>query len=405
MLEYGYRAVRFALGLLTTSPLGINNRFGVRTSLIAVAALVALLYFGRDFFVTLVISAIFAFILDPAVKLVMKLRLPRPAATGIVLGIAFIVFYLLALVAWIQLSNLSEDLPTYASRVSELWQDASNKLDQFQKNTVETVVPKTLREQDQQIAQKPQQAMQARNRRKAKSNGEAINIPLPPPVIQEVRIHTDPKPFISTLYAFSSRYFHIMFLASFVPFLVYFMLSWRDHLSKSVIRIFHGHDRYVIGKTWIGIGDSTRAYVLGNFLLWVFLSSVSAIIFFFLGIPYWPLIGIVSAFFSLVPSFGLPLSVLPPMLAAVAIPNRFKIILTAVVLTGALHLISMNFLYAKIIGRRVRLNPLVVTVALMFWGLIWGGVGLVLAIPITAAVKTVCDNVESLESYGKLLGD
>jgi predicted PurR-regulated permease PerM len=41
----------------------------------------------------------------------------------------------------------------------------------------------------------------------------------------------------------------------------------------------------------------------------------------------------------------------------------------------------------------------------MFWGLIWGGIGLVLAVPITAAIKTVCDNVEALEPYGQLLGD
>jgi predicted PurR-regulated permease PerM len=65
----------------------------------------------------------------------------------------------------------------------------------------------------------------------------------------------------------------------------------------------------------------------------------------------------------------------------------------------------MNLMYAKIIGKRVRLNPLVVTIALMFWGFVWGGIGLVLAVPLTAAIKAVCDNVESLEPYGKLLGD
>jgi predicted PurR-regulated permease PerM len=48
---------------------------------------------------------------------------------------------------------------------------------------------------------------------------------------------------------------------------------------------------------------------------------------------------------------------------------------------------------------------LVVTIALMFWGVIWGGVGLILAVPITAAIKAVCDNIESLEPYGDLLGD
>jgi predicted PurR-regulated permease PerM len=383
-------------------PQPATKRFSIRTLLIALAALIALLYYGRDFFVTLIISAIFAFILDPAVLLVMKLRLPRPAATGIVIGVALIGVYITASIAWTQLSILAEDLPTYASRISELWNSASDRLDQFEKNTVAMIVPKSLRDQGQEIQQKPQQAMQARRRRTKQPDPPVAPVA---PVIQEVRIHTDPKPFIATLYTFSSRYFHMLFLASFVPFLVYFMLSWRDHLNKSITRLFHGHDRYVVGKTWSGIGVSTRAYVLGNFLLWVLLSSISALAFFFLGVPYWPLVGFVSAFFSLMPYFGLPLSVIPPLLAAIAIPNRFKIILTVILITAALHLIAMNFLYAKLIGRRVRLNPLVVTVALMFWGLIWGGVGLVLAVPITAAIKTVCDNVESLEPYGQLLGD
>ena len=121
--------------------------------------------------------------------------------------------------------------------------------------------------------------------------------------------------------------------------------------------------------------------------------------------PYWPIIGPLSAFFSLVPYVGLPLSIIPPVLAAIAIPNRFKIIFILIVITAAFHVFAMNFLYAKIIGRRVRLNPLIVTIALMFFGLLWGAVGLVLAVPITAAIKAVCDNVESLEPYGKLLGD
>jgi len=65
----------------------------------------------------------------------------------------------------------------------------------------------------------------------------------------------------------------------------------------------------------------------------------------------------------------------------------------------------LNLLYPKVVGSRVHLNPLVVTVALMGWATLWGAAGLMLAIPITAAIKAVCDNVESLQAYGKLLGD
>lgn len=361
----------------------------------------ALLYFGRDFFVTLIVSAAFAFILDPVVLLVMKLRVPRPAATAVVLGIAIAGLYLLGLTAYKQISTITEDLPAYASRVTELLSRANNKLDDVEKQGIDLVVPKSLREQDQQIEQKPK-VLKARRRHTVTPTRTTEPAP---PAIPEVRIHTDPKPLLATIYSYAAGYFHVLVMASFVPFLVYFMLSWRDHLNRSITHLFQGEDRYAVSRAWSGIGDSTRAYVLGNFLLWVFMSCLSAIIFFFFGVPYWAIIGPLSAFFSLVPYVGLPLSILPPVLAALAIPNRFKIILALVLITGALHFLSMNLLYAKIIGKRVRLNPLVVTVALMFWGIVWGGIGLILAIPITAAIKAVCDNVESLEPYGKLLGD
>ena len=373
------------------------------TGLIASAALIALLYFGRDFFVTLIVSIMLAILLDPAVVLVMKLRVPRAAATGIVTVVALVAVYLLAFMLWSQVSTIREDLPTYTSRLSQLFDKANESVDSFEKKTIDMVVPKTLRDQEQQIQQKPQQAMKARRRRSS-----AAATPPPAtvqPTIQEVRIHTEPKPVLTTLYGYVSGYFHVLVMASFIPFLVYFMLSWRDHITNSVLRLFVSDHRFAVGRSWSGIGDSTRAYVLGNFLLWVFLSSISAITFFFLGVPYWLIVGPLSALFSLVPYAGLALSVLPPVVAALAVPNKFKVILTLVLITVALHLVAMNVLYAKIIGRRVRLNPLVVTLALMFWGLLWGAIGLVLAIPITAAVKAVCDNVEALEPYGKILGD
>lgn len=378
-----------------------QKTFGFGRALIALAALIALLYFGRDFFVTLIISAVFAFILDPVVVLVTKLRVPRAAATAIVIALAIVAVYLLGALAWSQVSTIKEDLPTYSSRVGEVVDAINTEVDNVEKKTLDLILPKNLLQQQQQIQQKPQEAQRARKR---KSSAGPV-VPAQPPVIQEVRIHAEPRPVIGTVYGYFASYLHALVMASFVPFLVYFMLSWRDHINRRFLLLFPGENRYIVGKSWSHIGDSTRAFVLGNFLLWVFLSSVSAITFFFLGLPYWPLIGLLSAFFSLIPYVGLALSLVPPVLAALAIPNKFKIVITAILITAALHVISMNFLYAKLIGRRVRLNPLVVTIAMMFWGLLWGAVGLILAIPITAAFKAVCDNVESLEPLGRLLGE
>jgi len=58
-----------------------------------------------------------------------------------------------------------------------------------------------------------------------------------------------------------------------------------------------------------------------------------------------------------------------------------------------------------LVGRRVNLSALSVTLALMFWGALWGGIGLMLPIPITAAFKAVCDNIRSLRALGAWLGE
>ncbi len=372
-------------------------QFGI-TSL-GLAALIALLYFGSSFFITLIISAMFAFILDPAVELVMRLRFPRPAAAGVVIGLAIVALYALSGVVWHQFSHLTQDLPAYSSRMNELFNKTSDELEDISKSTVGRVLPKRLLDQDEQIEQKPGDA--AKNRRKK----AGLPAELPALTVQEVKIHSEPKAAITVMYGYTSRYFHTLLMLSFVPFLVYFMLSWSDHVRKSVLQLFRGEERYMVGKSLANVGELTRAYVLGNFILGLFLSGASALAFFLLGVPYWAIVGPLSGFFSLAPYVGLPLAIVPPFMAALAVPTKLTTILILIAFITTLHLVGLNFLYPKIVGRRVHLNPLVVTIALMFWSALWGGIGLLLAIPITAAIKAVFDNVESMRPYGKLLGE
>jgi predicted PurR-regulated permease PerM len=70
-----------------------------------------------------------------------------------------------------------------------------------------------------------------------------------------------------------------------------------------------------------------------------------------------------------------------------------------------LHLLAMNVLYPKILGSRLQLNPLVVTISLLLWGFIWGAMGLILAVPIMAAIKIICDHVNSLRPIGEWMGE
>ncbi|MBI4876247.1 MAG: AI-2E family transporter [Acidobacteria bacterium] len=368
-------------------------------SLMTLAALIALLYVGRLFFITLVTAVILGFMLEPLVGLAMRLRMPRGLASFVVCSLALLGLYLAGLGAYTQASDLVDDLPAYSDRINEMIDRASLELEEMEKAALRVLVPKRIQERQKQAQQPAPAPVEAR-----RPKSRPVAPPQPPPV-QEVRIQAERPSLMDYIYAYVSRVYSALLMASFVPFLVYFMLSWRDHIRRAYLHLFHGEERVMAGRAWEGIASMVRAYVFGNFILGILLAGVSALLFWLFRLPYPLLIGPISGFLSLVPYIGLPLSILPPLFAALPVYTSLTMYLVIGTAVAFLHLLALNLLYPKLVGSRVHLNPLVVTVALMFWGVLWGGVGLVLAIPITAGIKAVCDNVAGLEAYGRLLGD
>jgi predicted PurR-regulated permease PerM len=364
-------------------------------AVLAFAAAIALLYFGRVFLITLIIAMIIGFLLDPVVSAFVRLRLPRPFASFIVCSTALAMVYLFGLGLYTEFAGLAEDLPTYSQRINVLVDGVATRMEQMEKTSYELLVPKRFQVGTEDNSPIPA----AKNRPKKRPD------PTAPQPIQEVRIRPEPTPILSYAYGYIVSFYDVLLMASFVPFLVYFMLSWRDHLRRSFLFLFEGADRQVAANAWEGVADMARGYVIGNFVLGLMMSVVTCAFFFSIRLPYWPIVGPLSSFLSLVPYVGLPLAIAPAIMSGLTIFDQPAMYVLIAMVVSLLHLVAMNLLYPKVIGSRVHLNPLVVTIALMFWGTLWGGIGLVLAIPITAGFKAVCDNVRSLQPYGKLLGD
>src|SRR5580693_5489308 len=392
------------MSTLTPTPapkLPVQRQAQASVTILAVAAAVALLYFGRVFLITIVVAITIAFLLDPPLTPFLKLRMPRAVASFIVCSVALLLLYLLGLGLYTQFSGFVQELPTFSQRMNELVDNVAARVDEVEKRTYQVVIPKRFQEAP------PQPGIPAPDTARRKRGSKAAEVPVPasPAQIPEVRIHTEPTPLLTYLYGYIRSFYDVLLMASFVPFLVYFMLSWRDHMRRSFLYLFPGTGRQIVGKSWEGVADMVRAYMIGNFVLGVMLAALSSSFFFAIKVPYWPLIGPLSGFLSLVPYVGLPLAIIPPVAAGLIVYNQPAIYVMIAVVVAILHLTALNFLYPKVVGSRVHLNPLVVTIALMFWGTLWGAVGLLLAIPITAAIKAVCDNVISLQGYGRLLGD
>src|SRR5260370_17964492 len=132
------------------------------------------------------------------------------------------------------------------------------------------------------------------------------------------------------------------------------------------------------------MAEMVRGFVVGNFVLGLLLASASSVIFWKMGLPYALLTGPLSGFFSLVPYIGLPLALAPPLLVSLMVFEGVSSFVLLAAIVMLMHILALNLLYPKLVGSRVHLNPLVVTVALMLWGFLLDSAGLRVSLAPTA---------------------
>jgi predicted PurR-regulated permease PerM len=341
----------------------------ISQKVIAAGVILGFLYLAAPLVMTVVISLLLASTLDPAVHLLARRGFPRGLAAMttvlLLLGAIYLSFYLF----YAQAISFASELPKSMAALRTHVLKFREKANQFQRQTEDAISPREV-------------------------EGPFL------PVAQTERMS------LADLVGVGWRSVtEVLVLASFVPFLVYFFLTWKAHLRRSAISVVGGENRVVAERTLDGITRMIHGFVVGNVIVGVLLSIVSGLFFWRMHLNYAVFLGPMSGFLSLVPYFGVVLAVAPPFVVGLAqYPDIAPLI---VLLAGvvALHLIALNVLYPQIVGSRVHLNPVVVTLAIMFWGWLWGGMGLILAVPITASMKAICDNVSSLRPYGRFLGD
>jgi predicted PurR-regulated permease PerM len=335
---------------------------------VAAIAVIGLVYLLKLVLVTILSSVLLAFVLEPFVSRLARIGIPR--AAGALLAVALMVGLAggLTYFFYSRAVDFATQLPKYSGKIRS---SLAN-----------------LRAQTSKIEESTRSVIASPNAGK-------------PPMAVEIR----EAPGLSSLIsAGSGRLGEVLLAISFIPFLVYFMLTWKDHAHSSTVRLFPKEHRLVAHRTVGRISTMIRSFIAGNVLVGLVSAAVSTIVFWRLGIPYFYFLGVISGFVSLIPYLGVFLALLPPLAAGIGVVDKTGVGIILLTVIG-LHLLSMNVLYPKIVGKRLRLNPLAVTLSLLFWAWIWGAMGLILAVPLVGATKIVCDYVDPLRGLGAWLGD
>jgi predicted PurR-regulated permease PerM len=353
------------LATTETPPTALRiNATSTSLRILAGAVVLLFLYYAAGVVITLLLSVLLAYFLDPAVELMERVRIPRTIGSLLMVLLLIAVMCAVGYGLWERSSDFAANWPKYRDILREASGEVQGKINGIEGSVSDLTAPNGA---------KPVAAA---------ADGSTI--------------HNLFLRGIGSLYA-------LVLEGTFVPFLVFFMLAGKREAWHSTLQLFPIARRTQVKETLDDLRNVLRDYLIGMSVVTLVVIACSSIFFLALGFDYPVLAGIASGVFNMVPYIGAVLAWIPGFFLAVL---KYKAVshfgLIAVVLTG-IHIVAQNLIAPQLVGRQVQLNAVAITISLLFWGWVWGGMGLILGIPITAALRVICDHTESLKPVARWL--
>jgi AI-2 transport protein TqsA len=189
----------------------------------------------------------------------------------------------------------------------------------------------------------------------------------------------------------------------FVFIYTYFMLYHRKLLIRFVLHLFNVKNRDQVYEVVMETRGMINSYVLGLLTEMLVLSIVSCTMFMIMGIKYAILLGVMAAVLNIIPYIGIYSAMALAMLVTFANSGTGKAYEVFFGLIGV-HLIDSNVLMPRIVGSRVKMNPLITIIAVLVGHFIWGIPGMFLFIPVTGILKLVFERVDGMQAWAILIG-
>lgn len=197
-----------------------------------------------------------------------------------------------------------------------------------------------------------------------------------------------------------------------VPIFIALILIYRDHLKEFAFRVFdndrakiHREEHNETKSLITRVRKVVQKYLTGVFYVMCILFVLYSILFFALGLKHAMLFAAIAAVLNIIPYIGPITGSLLPMMFSFVTQDSLFYPMAILVGTIVIQSVESNFLTPKIVGNNVSLNPFVTLLAIIVGGTIWGVVGMILFIPMTAILKEILGAVDGLHPYAYVLGN
>ncbi len=356
------------------------------TMLMVGVVVIAALYLGREVLIPIVLAVLLSFVLVPLVSLLQRLHLPRVPAALLSVVLALGVILALAGLIGTQIAQLVTDIPRYqvviqpkieAARAMTLGR-MSEMMRQFGHDL------------DNAGAAKPSAAA---------PNPDAAKPPLP------VEVHAPTPSPLELAQRILEPVLSPLATTGIVFVVAIFILLQQEDLRDRMIRLIGSSDLH---RTTMAMDDAARRlskYFLTQLAINAGFGVLIGLGLALVGVPSAALWGVIAALLRFVPYVGSFASAVLPILLGAAVDPGWSTAISAALLFLVLETVTGQVVEPMVYGHSTGLSPFAVIIAAIFWGWLWGGIGLILSTPLTLCLVVLGRHVTRLEFLDVLLGD
>ena len=213
------------------------------------------------------------------------------------------------------------------------------------------------------------------------------------------------KPVGSMLQYLGGSFFSLMGNAFWVVLFVIFLLSEQGGIARKIVKGVGPEQAIDILDTMRRINKSVQQYLGLKTLISLLTGVLVTIALVMLQAPFPFLWGLLAFLLNFIPNIGSIVAGIPPILVTLFDSGSITRTLLVAVSFVVIQTVVGNFVEPKVLGKGLDLSPLVVLLSLLFWGWLWGIPGMLLSVPLTAALKISLEQFERTKPIAIMLGD
>jgi predicted PurR-regulated permease PerM len=349
-----------------------NGKKSASSSAIALLIAAGVLYLARDVLVPFALAILLAFLLAPAVRRLERWKLGRVASTFIVVVFGFSLIGTIAYVAGVQAVSLAAKLPEYRANITAKIRDI--------KKPGEGKIAKAheaIKDLEKQADPSPQTPM---------------------PVTET------PKSTYAQLLDLITPFAKPFGMALAVIVFTILMLLHRENMREKLIGLIGPRRINVTTQALDEASYRVSRYLFMQLLMNACFGIPFGIALHFIGIPNAMLWGLLATLLRFIPYAGVWIAVSMPVVLAFAISDGWSQVGWVMGVFLTLELILVNIVEPLVYGRSAGLAPIAIILAALFWTLLWGPVGLLLATPLTVCVAVMGRYIPEMGYLNVILG-